>query len=205
MKELLFNNLELSINYFYNNAMKKFWKIIRHFVKNKDSSSLLPPILDLDNTDQNKFGFLYSEKAEILNKYFVAISTVDYGNTHLPNFEQKCQNLLSSIECSPDEIVSLNKLLNVNKATGPDIISNKMLKPVSKEISYHFRSYLTDHFVNVNLQIYGKERTCFLYSNKGTNLCPETIDRYLFLSEVGKIQEKLVLKHIYNHMNDSSV
>ena len=61
-KELFFNNLELSISDFYNNDKKKFWKVIRHFIKNKESSSLLPPILDPDITDQNKFGFLDSER-----------------------------------------------------------------------------------------------------------------------------------------------
>ena len=66
----------------------------------------------------------------MLNKYFVSIFTVDFNNT-----QQKCQSLLTDIECSPDEIETLIKLLNVNKATGPDIISNKMLKYVSEEIS----------------------------------------------------------------------
>ena len=41
-KESFFNNLELSISDFYNNDKKKFWKVIRHLVKNKDSSSLGP-------------------------------------------------------------------------------------------------------------------------------------------------------------------
>ena len=42
---------------------------------------------------------------------------------------------MTGIECSPDEVEILIKQLNVNKATGPDIISNKMLKSVSEEIS----------------------------------------------------------------------
>ena len=95
-------------------------------MKNNNNSSSIPPIMDTDVTGQNKFGFLDSEKAEILNKYFVSIITVDDNSTQLPGFEQKCQSLLADIECSPDEIETLIKLLNVNKATGPDIISNKM-------------------------------------------------------------------------------
>ena len=71
---------------------KKKWKVIRHLVKNKDSSSLLPPLLDPGHIDQRRFGFVDSEKAEIL-KYFVSISTVDDSNTNLTNFNQMCQNL----------------------------------------------------------------------------------------------------------------
>ena len=153
-KNNFLNNLELSISDFYNNAKRKFWKVIRHFEKNNDNSSPIPPIMDPDDIGQNKFGFLDSEKAEILNKYFVSISTVDDNNTQLPGSEQKCQSLLTDIECSPDEIETLIKLLNVNKATGPDIISNKILNSVSEEISVPLsilfkRSFREDKFAQI--------------------------------------------------------
>ena len=45
------------------------------------------------------------------------------------------QNRLSRIVCTSNEIEILVGLLNPNKATGPDEISNKMLKAVAKEIS----------------------------------------------------------------------
>ena len=50
-------------------------------------------------------------------------------------FEYKCQNRLSSITCTPHEVASLIELLNPNKATGPDGISNKVLKAVAKEVA----------------------------------------------------------------------
>ena len=37
--------------------------------------------------------------------------------------------------CTPEEIQSLIEILNSNKASGPDGISNKMFKPVAKEES----------------------------------------------------------------------
>ena len=55
---------------------------------------------------------------------------MDDNSTQLPGFEQKCQSLLTVIAFSPDETETLIKLLNVKKATGPDIISNTMLKSV---------------------------------------------------------------------------
>ena len=73
--------------------------------------------------------------AKLLNKYFTSISTVNDENATLPAFEYKCQNRISSITCTSDEVASLIELLNPNKATGPDGISNKMLKAVSKEIA----------------------------------------------------------------------
>ena len=53
----------------------------------------------------------------------------------LPAFEYKSQNRLSSITCTQHEVASLIELLNPNKATGPDGISNKMLKTLAKEVA----------------------------------------------------------------------
>ena len=43
-KESFYNNLELTITDFENNDKRKFWKVIRHFVKNNSSSSAIPPL-----------------------------------------------------------------------------------------------------------------------------------------------------------------
>ena len=43
----------------------------------------------------------------------------------LPAFELKCQNQLLNISCTASEIQSLIEILNPNKASGPDGISNK--------------------------------------------------------------------------------
>ena len=204
-KESFFNNLELSISDFYNNDKKVFGKVIRHLVKNKDSSSLLPPLLDPDHIDQRRFGFVDSEKAEILNKYFVSISTVDDSNTNLPNFNQKCQNLLSNIECSPEEIESLIKILNVNKATGPDIISNKMLKPVSKEISLPLSILFNRSFREGRFSQSWKQANVLPLFKQGDKSLPSNYRPVSLLSGVGTIQERLVFKHIYNHMNDNNL
>ena len=83
-------------------------------------------------TGQNEFCFSSEDKAELLNKYFTSISTVNDENVELPAFEYKCQNRLSSITCIAHEVATLIELLNPNKATGPDGISNKMLKAAAK-------------------------------------------------------------------------
>ena len=47
-----------------------------------------------------------------------------------------CQSKLSNVLCSPAEIQSLIEILKQNKSSGPDGISNKMLKPVAKDVSF---------------------------------------------------------------------
>ena len=44
-KENFYNNLEISLSDFHTNVKKKFWQVIRHFVKNNDSSGNIPPFV----------------------------------------------------------------------------------------------------------------------------------------------------------------
>ena len=82
----------ISIN-FYNNDKRNFWKVIRHYVESNNNSGSIPPIINSDDNAQNRFGILDSEKAEILNKYFISVSTVNDSNTQLPNFGKKNVNI----------------------------------------------------------------------------------------------------------------
>ena len=56
------------------------------------------------------------------------MSTVNYDNVALPVFEYKCQNRLSRIVCTSNEVETLIGSLNPNKANGPDKIRKKELK-----------------------------------------------------------------------------
>ena len=60
--------------------------------------------------------------------FLTSVSTINDDNCLLPTFEFKCQNKLTRIVCAPDEIQCLIEILNPNKASGPDGISNNMLK-----------------------------------------------------------------------------
>ena len=96
-KEQFYNNLELSISDFHSNDKKQFWKIVRHFVKGNRTYSSIPPLNSFPVTGQNEFCFSSEDQAELLNKYFTSICTVNDENVALSAVEYKCQNRLSSI------------------------------------------------------------------------------------------------------------
>ena len=101
-----------------------------------------------------------------------ANTLLDDSNVQLPPFQSGCENSLSTIRCTASEIETLIKLLNPNKATGPDAISNRMLKFP---------------------QIF-KESNVIPLPKKGDNSCPSNFRPISLLSGVGKIQERIVLK-----------
>ena len=76
-------------------------------------------------------GYSDTDKIEALNAYFSSISTIDDTNITLPNMYSLCNNDLSNLIIEEQEIITI---LPVNKATGPDCISNKILKSTKYSI-----------------------------------------------------------------------
>ena len=103
-KEKFYNNLEISLSDFHTNDKKKFWQVIRHFVKNNNSSGNIPSLVSSISQGQTIHCYTDNEKAECLNEYFTSISTVNDGNVQLPIFQLKTQSSISNITCTASEI-----------------------------------------------------------------------------------------------------
>ncbi|MCG7882866.1 MAG: hypothetical protein JAY96_14895 [Candidatus Thiodiazotropha endolucinida] len=203
-KENFYNSLEISLSDFQNNDKKKFWQVIRHFVKNNSNSGNIPPLLN-SLQDQNVYCFTDSEKAECLNSYFSSICDLDDNNARLPVFQPITNNSLSNIVCTPDEIAELILILNPNKATGPDAISNRMLKAVAREVSIPLSIIFNRSF----------REGCFADIWKTSNVLPlykkgdkSIISNYRpisLLSGVGKLQERIAHKNLYNFFHENNL
>ena len=71
------------------------------------------------------------EKADSLNAYFESVSSLDDSQANLPPFSALTDTTLDNIEITEDEVSDVIENLDPNKASGPDLISNKMMKKVS--------------------------------------------------------------------------
>ena len=88
-------NLDIIVSDFQNNDKRKFWKVIRHFVKNNNSSSSIPPLCSTLPNGENQWHFNDQDEANCLNDYFASISTVNDEHTPLPSFSKLTDNSLS--------------------------------------------------------------------------------------------------------------
>ena len=145
------------------------------------------------------------EKAECLNKYFASISTINEENCPLPPFELKCPNNLSNITCTADEIKTLIDILNPNKASGPDGISNKMLKPVAKEVSVPLSILFNRSFREGKFAENWKHSNVIPLQKKGDNSEPSNFRPVSLLSGLGKLQERIAFKNIHNYLNENNL
>ena len=100
-------------------------------LKSNKGSGHFPPLQNIIN-DKNLEEFAYDdeEKCDLLNRYFSFISKLDEANLPLPDTELKTNNNVTDLNVSVEEISDIIQILHPNKASGPDVISHKMLKDV---------------------------------------------------------------------------
>ena len=133
-KESFDNNLELSLLTQINNNKKEFWKVVKHFVNKKDTVSTIPPLCTF-NVNTPVWHVTDEEKAETLNSYFTSVSSLDNSQAELPPLTELTDASIDNIESTQDEVIDVIVNLDPNKASGPDLITSKMLKSVSKTVS----------------------------------------------------------------------
>ena len=134
-KERFYNNLELNLTESFSNKKRDIWRLTRYFVKKNTASCSIPPLCTLGDDNVTKLHTTDKEKADCLNEYFTSVSRVSDENTQLPNFQKITDSILDSIIITENEVKEIIDLLNINKASGPDLINHKMLKYVSTAIS----------------------------------------------------------------------
>ena len=113
------------------NSSKRFLPSHGRFMGKTGTSFNIPPLHKQDNT----LAFSDFEKTKELNSYFASISTIDDTNIDLPYFEKRCNVDFTQIRITESKVVDILKILKLNKATGPDGISNRMLKLTHSTVS----------------------------------------------------------------------
>ena len=110
-------------------------------------------------------------------------------------------NVLSDIEVCEQDVIDIISTLNVGKAVGHDIISNRMLLAVRNEITKPLPCYSIDRYKKCFFQISGKLHMSLLCLKRGNKSLPSNYRPVSLLSCVSKILEKIVYKQIYNHLH----
>ena len=103
---------------------KTYWKLNK-LVYGAKSSSKIPDLKDADS-DVTK----NEDKAALFNRFFAEQCSLASGldDDQLPDFHLLTDSSLDSITTTPAEVHKILRSLNVSKASGPDGISNKILK-----------------------------------------------------------------------------
>ena len=109
---------------------KEWWKTLKQFIKTDHRSSF--PLLTKD-------GDIYSDdvdKANLLNHFFAEQIHLDEINSTLPSDIPPLPHNLDSISTTSQEVDIMLKALKLDKAEDPDAINNRILKELSRLLSF---------------------------------------------------------------------
>jgi len=179
---------------------KSWWHIAKQMMGGNKQSQY--PALNVDGKPISE----PIRKAEAFNSFFVRQTFLDDTNAELPaDFPSYEQASLEDLLITEEEVLDQLKGIKPNKATGPDLISPRMLKEASKCIC----PSLTRLF-NLSIRL---GRVPLLW--KRANVIPihkkngrDSVGNYRpvsLLSCVGKLQEKVIFKHLYNYLHSNSL
>ena len=183
-----------------NLSSRSWWSILKSFIAPSSNSSL-PPL------DHN--GRLYTEdqeKANLLNYFFCEQTVLNDQNAALPNLTPYAvATPLTSLILRPDEVQSVLKSLADGKASGPNGLNNKVLRELASEISEPLCSFFNYSLSLGSFPTPYKDANLSPIPKKGdlsllTNHRPVSL-----LNSESKVFERLVFKHLFNHLRDNNI
>ena len=181
-------------------STKDWWSTLKSFITPNCKSSL-PPM-----EHNNKLYSDEHDKANILNNYFQSQSFLNDKDVHLPAIlPTSVTSDLNSIILTTDEVESVLKILPVGKATGPNGLSNRILRELSQELSTPYCSLYNQSLRTGLVPSSYKEANVCPVPKKGDLSVVSNHRPISLLNSEDKVLERLVFKHFYNHLRDNNI
>ena len=146
-----------------------------------------------------------TQKSNVLNKYFCSITKLNDDDAVLPDFHDRCENIISQVIVTEQEVIDMLCTLNANKAVGPDIISNRMLVSVKEEISKPLCSLFNKSLREKVFPSDWKIAHVIPLFKNGDKSLPSNYRPISLLSCVSKVLEKIIFKHVFNHLLENKL
>ena len=147
------------------------------------------------------------DKANILNTFFQSQTVLNEQNATLPDLSDinRLNSHLESIALTRIEVESALKSLAVGKASGPNGLSNRILRELSKELSIPFCSLFNQSLRSGAFPTPYKEANVCPVPKKGDLSIVSNYRPISLLNAESKVLERLVFKYLYNHLQDNNL
>ena len=193
------DDLDTKISNDANFGTKNFYKLVKTFLSKKGNSDEIPPL-----EHEGSIYYTNTEKANILNNHFVRQSTLDDDDGPLPDIPT-LDHELSYLFFTANDVRSVILKLDRNKASGPDLIRNILLKvavdSICEPLSTFFNSCITSGiFPNCWKVAHVTPILKKSPAEKCTNYRPISL-----LSCVGKIFERCVHTKVFDYLTTHKI
>ena len=183
-----------------NTSTKEWWKIINTFMSNSKRKSDIPPI-----SVNNDILYDDLDKANSFNTFFSSQSTINDSNIDPPVMTRSHNHILTDIVISRQDVLDSIHSLNTKKASGPDLISPRMIKEAAYILSYPLHILFNISLAACTYPSTWKTANVTPVFKKDD---PSILSNYRpisLLSIVGKLMERCVYKYVYNYLTDNSL
>ncbi len=177
-----------------NTTAKDWFKLVKQ-LKSKNNSTTIPTLIDDGNEAISD-----EDKTELLNKFFSKQSTIDDSLNRLPPTTPLPLHNLSTILISPTDVIDAISLVNPSKASGPDLISPRLLREGARELSVPLSNYFNKLISNSVFPSPWKLANVTPIFKKSDPTDPQNYRPISLLSCIGKLMERCVHKYLYNFL-----
>ena len=182
-------------------SVKDWWSTLKTFIIPCTKSSIPP--LEFNNviyTDE-------CDKANILNSYFQSQTLLNEENAVLPNLPDidRLNSHLDNIVFTKLEVESVLKTLVVGKASGPNGLSNRILRELASEISTPFCALFNQSLRTGSFPTPYKEANVCPVPKKGDLSIVSNYRPISLLNSECKVFERLVFKYLFNHLQHNNL
>jgi len=175
-------------------SSKKWWSTVKNLL-GKGNNQTYPPIYDDDN---GCYKYSSKDKADVFNDYFLSHSNIDLTNAELPNIVNETNFKLDNIVATEQEVIDLISSLEINKSTGPDGISSRMLKQAGNAIVPSLTKLINMCLTQNRVpDLWKKANVLPLHKKDSKDEC-NNYRPVSILPIASKILERIVFKHVYN-------
>jgi hypothetical protein len=178
-------------------SSKDWWKTLKSFI----SSQQITPIPPLQNPETLELNFTDENKANLLNDYFIKQTLIEDSNKHVPDLGPSMTTTsLSEITLTETETENVLRSLNLEKASGPDGISNRILREASHELSQPLCDLFNASLLRRKVPSTWKVAHVSAIFKKGDSSLPNNYRPISLLNTIEKVFERLIFKHLFNHL-----
>jgi hypothetical protein len=180
-------------------STKSWWSTLKRFI-NSNSNVHIPPLQNNGN-----IAYTNEEKTNIFNDFFHKQTLLADSDINAPVLEPLCASKLESLLFTPEEVHDVLVSLPLGKASGPDMVNNRLLKELSKELSTPLCKLFNFSIDSATVPASWKLAHVSPIFKSGD---PSLVSNYRpisLLSNIDKVFERLIFKHLYNHFHDNSI
>lgn len=182
-----------------NTSQKSYWKIINR-VMNKCRAPIVPPLLT-----NNLFILNCRDKAIHFNEFFSKQCKPIINSSVLSLLNFFTDKRIDRINITNDEIISLVRHLNPNKATGPDGISGQMLLLCDDSVVLPLKIIFENILLTSTYPDMWELANVTPIFKKGDKQLIKNYRPISLLPICGKIFEKIIFKNLYSYLNENNL